>query len=287
MKTDWLLAKTYCRAHPAEAARAVERLLLEQIREICVEIDPEVVAPVLAAMDHRVAGEVLADLESERLEAIEEALPLDRACLLFRRMPVETRTRALARLPSARAATIQRLMRYREGSAGALADPSVFAFATDVAVADAVAEVRRAGQPLHHYLYVVDRAQVLVGVVSLRELLAAPETVAIGSIARREIATLNAAADLQAILAHPSWGDLNRLPVVDEKGRFVGVLRHGTVRRIEAEVMGAQRGQSVVDVMLEFGELSWRAGGGLIGELANAMTGAHVDGSAHVGEDHD
>jgi magnesium transporter len=287
MKTDWLLAKTYCRAHPAEAARAVERLSPDRVREICVEVEPAVVAPVLAAMDHGVAGAALAELGSDRLEAIEEALPLDLACLLFRRMPTETRTRALARLPAARAAEIRRRLRYRERSAGALADPSVLAFATDVAVADAVAEVRRAGQQLHHHLFVVDRAQVLVGVVSLRELLAAPETVTIGSIARREIAKLNATADLQAILAHPSWTDLHTLPVVDEKGRFVGVLRHATLRRIEAEVAGAQRGQSVVDVMLEFGELSWRAGGGLIGELANAMTGAPVDGSAHLGEDHD
>ena len=98
----------------------------------------------------------------------------------------------------------------------------------DITVEQALARVRavaRAGRREAMYtIYTTDTQGRLHGVMSLRELLAAPEGARIEDIAWEEITTVLATADQEEVARITSNYDLVAVPVVDENRRLLGVV---------------------------------------------------------------
>ena len=91
-------------------------------------------------------------------------------------------------------------------------------------------------------IFVTDDGGRLLGVVTrktlVREVVAAglvPQAVALGEIAEPPNFTLEAALDLEAAFHFLEEQDLERVPVVEEGGRLVGVLSRAVVQRRLAE----------------------------------------------------
>ncbi|THE66097.1 magnesium transporter [Salinadaptatus halalkaliphilus] len=76
-----------------------------------------------------------------------------------------------------------------------------------------------------YYLYVTDNSDRLVGVMSLRELLNAPEDDVVEDHMVTDLVTINADADPEAAADEMAARDFPALPVVDDEGVLVGVLR--------------------------------------------------------------
>jgi magnesium transporter len=73
-------------------------------------------------------------------------------------------------------------------------------------------------------VYATDTAGVLTGVLSLRELLAAPEGRRIADVAWTEIVTVPPTADREHLVQLTSNYDLVAVPVVDEQRRLLGIV---------------------------------------------------------------
>ena len=89
----------------------------------------------------------------------------------------------------------------------------------------------RAYEPAHeeatvYYLYVVDSADRLVGVMSLRELLNAPEDDVVSEHMETDLLTVNESADPEFAAREFADYDFPALPVIDDRGRFVGIIRN-------------------------------------------------------------
>ncbi|APX97318.1 magnesium transporter [Natronorubrum daqingense] len=76
-----------------------------------------------------------------------------------------------------------------------------------------------------YYLYVTDNSGRLVGVMSLRELLNAPEDDVVEAHMSTDLITINADADPEYAASEMAERDFPALPVVDDDGVLVGVLR--------------------------------------------------------------
>jgi magnesium transporter len=76
-----------------------------------------------------------------------------------------------------------------------------------------------------YYLYVTDNSGRLVGVMSLRELLNAPEDDVVETHMHTDLVTVNADADPECAADEIAERDFPALPVVDDDGVLVGVLR--------------------------------------------------------------
>ena len=267
METDRLVSEAYLEHHPTEAARTVEALPAAAITAFLSECAPDRVAPVVTAMDPTLAARALDEMDAEIAAPLVEALPAHAASVLLRRLPPAVRDSIVGRLSPRAGARLRRLLRYAAGSAGALLDPAVLTLPPDLTIREALQRVRDADAHVHYYLFVVDRRGSLLGVVSLRELLGAASDVLIGAMAHRTVATLPATADREVIVAHPSWSDLHALPVVDAAGRFLGIVRHETLRQLESEAPGTPLGSATVAAALDLGEVAWSAGAALLGEV--------------------
>ena len=76
-----------------------------------------------------------------------------------------------------------------------------------------------------YYLYVVDEGDRLVGVMSLRELLNAPEDDVVSDHMETDLLTINESADPEIAARQLADYDFPALPVIDDRGRFVGIIR--------------------------------------------------------------
>jgi magnesium transporter len=98
----------------------------------------------------------------------------------------------------------------------------------DIGAEEALAKVRAAARGERHEamyaIYVTDGIGRLNGVLSLRELLAAPDGARLGDVAWSEVQTVLVTADREAVSRVVQDYDLVAVPVVDEDGRILGVV---------------------------------------------------------------
>lgn len=279
MDTERALAQTLCAAYPDEAARLLERLAPAAVAPLFTQVSAEAAASVLCQLAPSVAADALGRLAPAEAGPILGALPLDEAARLLRQIDPGARAALVDAAPAAAAQALAALLRYPEGSAGALMDPRALAALDDWSAGTALERLRQDPHLLRHYLYVVTREHGrLVGVLSLRMLLLADPAAPLESIMVSEVERVAAEAGATALLAHPAWRRFPLLPVVDAQGTFAGVVRYETVRRLAAaaETAGPERG--AVATVMNLGELWWIGLAGAIAGLAASVTGPPTEG---------
>jgi Mg/Co/Ni transporter MgtE len=280
MSVDRRLAVAFLEAHPLDGSRVLERLDVGEAVAALAEAPASVAAGVLSRMALTVATECLDRLPPERAAALVMELPLDEAAVLLRRLPEAPAAVLLAALPREVRVPLETVLRHPEHTAGGIMDPRVFAIEEDATVEEALARVQRAPRHVLYYLYVVDRAWRLVGVLNLRELMLSVPSATLRSVMRQAAARLATGDSLRAVVVHPGWRALHALPVVDAEGRFAGAIRHEIVRRIAERLEQTAPAGSGLGTLLGLAELCWV---GMTGVLAG-LTGAPPADASPPGE---
>lgn len=236
MELETKLRDRFVLTHPSDAARVLESLpvsdLAEAVLALPIAASSELL-PRLAPYSAANALEVIAAPLAAR--ALESTRP-DAAAAVLRAMDSGRRRSILDSMSTHGRKSLERLLRYADGSAGALMDPAIISLAENLSVADALERLRRRRQHALYYLYIVNDDQRLVGVVNMRELMAARSDQHLGAVAVRAVESLSARASRESIVMHPAWKRFHALPVVDVNGRFLGALRYETVRQLEESV---------------------------------------------------
>jgi magnesium transporter len=285
MRDDLDLCRAFVDAHPADAARVLERLPPSETAALLADLAPTAAASVIGRMTLSAASRALEHLPVAAAALVAAELRPDAAARLLRRLTDTVRDAMLGEVPDRAAAAVRVLLRYPEGTAGALMDPRVPTLAVDLTARDALAMVRREPRHLLYYLYIVDREGHLAGVLDVRELLLARPSDLLASVMRAPVASLAATMSRAAILAHPGWTDYHALPVVDVHRILVGAMRYQTFRRLEQEASDRSRGAEPVRTVVALGELYWLGLSGVLDGLAAAVrrtsTGAPTEEEVH------
>jgi magnesium transporter len=264
MENDLELARVFMESHPDAAALSMEQLPGEDVTALLSEVPPEIAAAVLVRMAPYFAVACLVSLPVEFAAKLLGIMPRDHSALVLRRMRAGERNRLLDAAPARVATTLAVLLRFPENTAGALMDPEVVALPQDVGAGEALDRVRNSGARIFYYIYVVDRARKLAGVVNLRELIEASEDKLLEEIMQRQVSRLTVHADLIEMRAHPGWREFYALPVVDDQGMLAGVLRYKTLRANVPDDTLAPRAANSFAAGIELGELYWNTMGQLL-----------------------
>ncbi|MDD4767245.1 MAG: magnesium transporter [Desulfotomaculaceae bacterium] len=160
------------------------------------------------------AREVLNGMSSDIIVDFFAAIHPRQADRLFQWLPEEYQVK------------VRSLMSYPENTAGGLAIVEYVAARQNWTAEQALAHVRKIGNEAEivSYVFVLDAAGRLVGVVSLRELiLAAPRTKLAGFM-NSSVISVSADTDQEEVARVFSHYDLVALPVVDGSGRMAGII---------------------------------------------------------------
>ena len=252
------LAEAYCTRHPGEAARLLEGLSAEAATEVLSALDAAAAAAVLGRCAPDSAVAFLTTMSAAHAGATVVQLDVAVAAQLLRQLPARTRAAVIAAAPSQPAQALLHVLRYPEGTAGAMIDPLVLAVPSDLSVGETVTRLRRAPRArLHHYLYVINREHRLVGVLDLRDLLRTAPEEQVAMLMETDVLRVSAWADRAAILGHPGWRHVHALPVVADGEVYVGVLRHDTLQRLAAAPDVGDDRDSALALGLRLAELYW------------------------------
>jgi magnesium transporter len=238
-------------------ARLTETAEPAQLAVFFQQLGPELAARVVGRQLPLAASGALRELEPELAARIVSHLHPQLAVVLLRRLEPSQRESILGKLPSAAAETIHGLMRYRPDQAASSVDPRAPAVSAASSVAEAIQIVMQSPEGALHYVYVLDDRSRLVGVVNMRELMAAEGETKLSSIMTKRPLCLAAGDPLDAVVAHPGWKKVHAMPVIDEQGHLMGVIRYSQFRQLEAERGQVHSGASTARTAQALAELFW------------------------------
>jgi magnesium transporter len=225
---------------PDAIGAETEELHAKDLADVAQALPRQLVAPFLSALPVERAADVLEylneDLRSEVLETmsvrqaaelVTEMTPDDRADTL-EGLEEETTEGILSEIPAAERAETEKLLAYEPDTAGGLMTTEFVSVSEDTPVDEALAAVRRIARSERreamNTIYTTDSAGRVKGVMSLRELLAAPEGGKVSDIAWQEVQTVPVTSDREEVAKLVREYDLVAVPVVDENGVIQGVV---------------------------------------------------------------
>lgn len=242
MNLEQTLVEEFVAQHPHDAALVFQRVDEQRGVEMLNEISLSAAVGIIRNLTPIRAARLVELSSDERGVALVRKCSLDLAVSVLIRWPSSARERILQRLSGRRAKEIRRRLAYPSDSAGHLADATVLTLLERETVGQALDRVRGDVAHAAYYLYVLGGNRRLVGVTSLRDLLAAEPNTPISLMCKKQPATLLAETRSDVMLHHSGWQRYHALPVVDHRGRFVGMVRHETMRSAER----VQRGHSAI-----------------------------------------
>lgn len=269
--TGRILSTAFMEMHPREAALVLEGLAVEGAASVLDAVPPEIAAPVLQEMTLPAGASCLLACALSQSGQILATLPPDESARLLRALETPEREGLLTGTPDEVRDALSVLLQYPESTAGALMDPRVLALAEDLTVAEARKHVRRHSRFLRYYLYVTRRDKTLAGAITLRELMLASARDLLSEVAHRPVEHIVTGESRKGILAHPGWRRFHAMPVVDERGRLVGVIRYETIRDLEAGRDG-EKPQDAVSLAVALGELYWLGATSVTRQLFDALS---------------
>jgi magnesium transporter len=214
--------------HPADLADVAELLPFDKV------------VPFLLALPPARAADLLEYLNEDLRTEVFEALDPEAAAVLIEQMTPDDRTDVLEELDEEHAGEIldevgdetrretEQLLRFDPQTAGGLMTTEFVSVPANTTVEEALERVRalaREGRREAMYaVYATDEEGRLVGVLSLRELLAAPPGGVLGDAAWTEVVNVLPSADREEVARVTANYGLVAVPVVSESGHIMGVV---------------------------------------------------------------
>jgi magnesium transporter len=214
--------------HPADLADVAELLPRELVPRLLAALPRERAANVLEYLADELRAEILEAMDPELAAALLTGMTPDERADALEEMDEQAADEILEELPERERAETERLLQYEPDTAGGLMTTEFVSVPDSQTVEDALVAIRamaRSGRrEAMGTVYAVDARGALTGVLSLRELLAAPEGARIGEVAWTEVVTVKVTADREEVAQLTSNYDLVAVPVVDAEDRLLGVI---------------------------------------------------------------
>jgi magnesium transporter len=214
------------RLHPSELAEIISDLSKREAAAVVRQLDDETAADAFEHLDVDTQLSLIDDIGTERAADIIEEMDSDDAADLLAELPEETQSEILAEMSDYTAGELRELVKYDEDTAGGLMTTDylwIYPHRTTEATIRKIREIAPESEFIY-YLYVVDKEDTLLGVLSLRTLLLSLPTAFIERIMDTDMITVSPDMHADDVAATIARYDMLAVPVVDERGKMLGIV---------------------------------------------------------------
>ena len=214
------------RLHPADLAEIATELPPDEGLELLATLEEEVAADTMEEMTPADQVRMLEALGPERAARMLERMSPDDAADLIQDLEREDAEALLAQMRPEEAKDVRDLLRYEEESAGGLMTTEFVAVGQEETCQAVIEALRRRVPDEEHayHVYVTDDVGLLVGEVTLYELVVAPGETAVGDVMRLDPISVLVDEGKDAVVEAIMKYNLLAVPVVDEEQRLVGIV---------------------------------------------------------------
>lgn len=211
---------------PADIADIIEELNNRQRLSIIKSLDNEIAAETIEESEPDVQVSIARCLNKEKMARILENMYPEEAADLLGMLPKDKASELLSLMKKSDASEISTLLQYPERSAGGMMTPEFISVSEDATVGDAIDEIRRLKEEVYtvYYVYVTDRDEHPVGVVSLKDLIVAARDSGIKSIMTEDLEKVYVDTPGEDVASIMAKYDLLSVPVTDHDDRLKGVV---------------------------------------------------------------
>lgn len=169
--------------------------------------------------------EILELIEEEKIAKMMVWTDPDDEVTFIDCLPEQRRERVLALLDPDRRERVQQSISYPEGTVGRITTTEYLALPPNTSAQEAIDKIRERGElESFFYLYVVDQAEKLIGVVPLRNLVVAPKDRTLLEMMILDPVQGEVSMDQEDAARLVSKYDLLALPIVDSEGHLMGII---------------------------------------------------------------
>jgi magnesium transporter len=212
--------------HPADIAEIAHELTPEERAAVFEALEDEIAADTLEEMHPSYQASLLTELTDEKAADLLDEVSPDDAADLLADLPKRRATRLLSLMEPEKAAEIRELLSYPEDSAGGIMTTEFAMVPPEVTAAEAI-ELLREQEPeveTVYYIYVTDKRERLLGVISLRDLLTVPGSRRVRDFMKTDPISVNVRAGEEEVTQTIAKYNLLALPVIDEQGVLHGIV---------------------------------------------------------------
>ena len=212
--------------HPADIARILNELKKDERKYLFNLLPTEMASSVLTDLDQPVVEQLLEDVSHTKISTLVDQMDSDDAADLISDLPDDVALRVLDQVPSDVSDEVKELLLYEEDTAGGIMALEYLAVRSDNNVKQTIKEIRQAKQKREtiHTVWVINEQDVLVGSVSLTDLVLAKGKEFISGIMSKEIRVVPTDMDQEEIAILFRKYDLVALPVVNSSNQLVGQI---------------------------------------------------------------
>lgn len=212
--------------HPADVAQIISQVQTEKRTEIFSALTEKTAAEALHELEPMLGAVLISTLDTKKALGILEKMPVDEAADIIGDLPVEKAEELLRLMRVRKAAEVRKLLKHRDETAGGLMTTEFITFPQNLTVEQVIGRLREMapGAETIYYLYVVDEAERLAGVLSLRNLIISPPEKLISEVMIKKPITVSPAMNQKEVADVISKYNLLAVPVVDEERKVLGIV---------------------------------------------------------------
>ncbi|HEY2366446.1 MAG TPA: magnesium transporter [Polyangiaceae bacterium] len=217
--------------HPEDLADIVAELSPEEASILMTKLTAAEAAPIFERLDENEQQELAGAMPTESVARIASEMEPDDRADLFSLLPPALGDQVfetLEKVDAEAAEEVREIEKFPETAAGHLMTTKYVQILPHSLVSDALFAVKafvreHPDSPVYN-VYVMSGQDKLIGLLSLREMVAAEANESVDDVARTNIITVPPLMDQEEVARYMAKYDLAVIPVVDEKGIMHGVI---------------------------------------------------------------
>ncbi|MBR0528472.1 MAG: magnesium transporter [Ruminococcus sp.] len=190
-------------------------------------LNKDIAADVFSYMDSDMQMMLINAFTDKELQEVIDDLYVDDTVDIIEEMPANVVARILRSADSETRKQINQILKYPKDSAGSVMTTEYVYLRKDYTVREALEWIRHIGvvKETVYTLYVTE-SRVLIGVLSLLDLITADETDRIEDIMETNIISVSTLEDRELVASKMAKYDFAAMPVVDKDMRLVGIITY-------------------------------------------------------------
>ncbi len=215
-----------CSGEAADVAQLFEQFPMEEIPLMFRILQKDFATDVFVEMDTELQKSLIEAFTDQELFEVFDDLFIDDTVDIIEEMPANVVKRILRHTTAEKRKEINQLLQYKADSAGTIMTTEFVDLKEDMTCAQALNFIRKTGleKETVYTCYVMDSKRILLGVVTVKDIIMAGNDARIGDIMEKNPIFVYTDDDKEDVMNAITKYDFLAMPVTDREGRLVGIV---------------------------------------------------------------